>query len=93
MVRIDEKLALDAFKNDKESHIIINHEVCRSRCKVKYCLFVCPGHLYSISEETNEVVVEFAGCLECGTCKVACVEGAIDWHYPKGEFGVQYRCG
>jgi ferredoxin like protein len=92
-MRIDEKLAIDAFKTDKESHIKINHEICRSKCKVKYCLFICPGHLYSYNEETDEVVVEFAGCLECGTCKVACIEDAIDWTYPKGEFGVQYRFG
>ena len=30
-MKIDEKLALDAFKNDKESHIIINHPICRSK--------------------------------------------------------------
>ncbi len=92
-MRVDEKLALDAFRKDKESHIKINHEICRTRCKIKYCLFVCPGHLYTLNEENNEIVVEYAGCLECGTCKVACIEGAIDWQYPNGEYGVQYRFG
>ncbi len=48
---------------------------------------------YSYNEALDEIVVEFAGCLECGTCMVACQEGAIDWAYPKGEFGVQYRYG
>ena len=92
-MRIDEKLALDAFKSDKESHITIKHEICRKQCTTKYCLFVCPGHLYSYNEELNEIVVEFAGCVECGTCMVACHEGAIEWGYPKGEYGVQYRYG
>jgi ferredoxin like protein len=92
-MKIEEKLALDAFKTDNESHIAINHEICRKRCKARYCLFVCPGHLYTYNEERDEMVVEYAGCLECGTCKIACVEGAIDWAYPKGEFGVQYRFG
>ncbi|HOV90088.1 MAG TPA: 4Fe-4S dicluster domain-containing protein [Syntrophorhabdaceae bacterium] len=92
-MRVDEKLALDAFRTCKESHIKINHEICRTRCKIKYCLFVCPGHLYTLNEENNEIVVEFAGCLECGTCKIACSEGAIEWQYPNGEYGVQYRFG
>ena len=92
-MRIDEKLAVDAFKADREGHIRIDHEVCRKRCTARYCLSMCPGHLYSYNEETDEIVVEYAGCLECGTCKVACIEGAIEWVYPKGEFGVQYRYG
>ena len=92
-MRIDEKLAIDAFKTDKESHIKINHDICRTKCKTRYCLYVCPGHLYTYNEETDEIVVEYAGCLECGTCKVACLEGALDWMYPRGDFGVQYRFG
>jgi ferredoxin like protein len=92
-MRTEEKLALDAFKTDTESHIRIDQHLCRERCKVRYCTFVCPGHLYSLNEETNEMTVEYAGCLECGTCKVACREGAITWVYPRGEFGVQYRYG
>jgi ferredoxin like protein len=92
-MKIDEKLAIDAFKTDKESHIKIDQAICRSKCRVRYCLFVCPGHLYSYDKERDEMLVEFAGCLECGTCRVACIESAIDWVYPRGEYGVQYRCG
>jgi ferredoxin like protein len=92
-MKIEEKLAVNAFKVDKTSHIKINQEICRSRCKIKYCLFVCPGHLYSFNKENDEIVVEFAGCLECGTCMVACTEEALDWNYPRGECGVQYRFG
>lgn len=92
-MKVEEKLALDAFKADAESHITIRHEVCRAKCTTRYCLFVCPAHLYTYNEETNEIVIEFAGCLECGTCKIACLEGAITWVYPRGDFGVQYRYG
>ncbi len=92
-MKVEEKLALDAFKTDKESHIKIDQSVCRSKCRVRYCLFVCPGHLYSYNEENDEMVVEYAGCLECGTCKLACTAGALDWNYPPGEFGVQFRFG
>ncbi len=92
-MRIDEKLAIDAFKTDKESHIKINHDVCRAKCKERYCIYVCPGHLYSYNQETDEMVVEYAGCLECGSCKIACLYKAIDWDYPVGGCGVQYRYG
>jgi ferredoxin like protein len=92
-MRIDQKLAIDAFKTDKESHIVIHHKICRTKCTVKYCLSVCPGHLYEYDEETREIKVEYAGCLECGTCKIACEENAIEWIYPRGDYGVQYRYG
>ena len=70
-MKVEEKLAINAFKTDNESHITINQEICRTKCTVRYCIAVCPGHLYSYNEENNEMVVEFAGCLECGTCKIA----------------------
>ena len=92
-MKIEEKLAIDAFKTDKESHIRINHDICKSKCTLKYCLSVCPGHLYEYNEETKEIAVEYAGCLESGTCKIACQEEAIEWVYPRGEYGVQYRYG
>jgi len=92
-MKIEEKLALDAFKTAKESHIIIRHETCRSKCDNRPCLIVCPGHLYSYNEETDEMVVEYAGCLECGTCLIACSAGALEWRYPAGDYGVQYRFG
>jgi ferredoxin like protein len=91
-VKIEEKIAIDAIKNDKESHIKLDQGLC-GKCRERFCIRVCPGHLYSLSEETGEMVVEYAGCLECGTCKIACIYGSVAWEYPKGEFGVQYRYG
>ena len=86
------KLSIDVFKNDQESHIIIKQEVCRG-CELKPCLSICPGGLYSVSAETGEVLIEYTGCLECGSCRVACPHGALEWHYPRGGFGIQYRYG
>jgi ferredoxin like protein len=91
-MKVEEKLAINAIKNDKESHIKLDKETC-ARCAERYCIRICPGHLYSVSEETGEVVVEYAGCLECGTCSIACVRRAVSWEYPRGECGVQYRYG
>jgi ferredoxin like protein len=87
-----DKISVDIFKNDQESHIIINQALCRE-CDIKPCLSICPAGLYSISEETGEVLIEYTGCLECGSCRVVCPSGALEWHYPRGGFGVQYRYG
>ena len=92
-MNIEAKLGLDAFKLDEESHIRINQEICARECEEKHCLFLCPGHLYSINKETGDVSVEFEGCLECGTCRIVCRYGALEWAYPRGGFGVQYRFG
>ncbi len=91
-MKVEEKLARNAIKNDKESHIKLDQKICEM-CKAKVCVIVCPAHLYSKNEETGEMTVEYAGCLECGTCMIACISGAVSWQYPKGECGVRYRYG
>jgi len=89
---ISEKLAIDKFALDEgRPHIIVRQDVCRRVCKEKLCLFVCPAKLYS--EQNGEVIVEWAGCLECGTCQVACKHQALSWEYPRGSFGIHYRYG
>ncbi|MEN6617227.1 MAG: 4Fe-4S dicluster domain-containing protein [Syntrophorhabdus sp.] len=90
--KVEEKIALNAMKNDTKSHIILNQAIC-ANCKERMCIKVCPGHLYSLNEETGEMIVEYAGCLECGTCLIACAYESIIWDYPAGEYGVQYRYG
>ena len=91
-MKIEEKIACNAIRNDKESHIKLRQDVCKD-CRERFCIYACPGHLYSLNEEIKEMVVEYAGCLECGTCKIVCVYGSVSWEYPGGEYGVQYRYG
>lgn len=91
-MKIEEKLAIDAFKNDAESHITLDQVKCKT-CRERFCIYACPAHLYELNEESGEMQVEFAGCLECGTCMIACIYGSVTWVYPRGEFGVQYRYG
>jgi ferredoxin like protein len=91
-VKTEEKLARDFFRADAETHIRIRAEICR-RCPFAACVQACPAGLYKRDPETKEARVEFAGCLECGTCRYVCVLGAIEWRPPKGGFGVQYRHG
>ena len=91
LMKITEKLAIDAFKNDRETHILLDQTICHT-CKERFCIYACPANLYSLNEK-EEMVVEFAGCLECGTCMIACIYGSVQWKYPRSEFGVQYRFG
>jgi ferredoxin like protein len=91
-MKVEEKIALDAIKNDRESHIVLDQAKCAT-CEKRWCIAVCPGHLYSLNSDTGEMVVEYAGCLECGSCKIACLNNAVSWDYPKGDFGIRYRFG
>lgn len=91
-MKVEEKIALNAIRNSTESHIVLNQSICAS-CGERMCATVCPAHLYSLNEDTGEMVVEYAGCLECGSCLIACTYGSVAWDYPGGEYGVQYRYG
>jgi len=92
-LNIESKLGLDVFQIDGEQpHIRINQEICQTRCTIRYCLHICPANLYTLNEK-GEVVVDYEGCLECGTCLIACREDALTWHYPRAGYGVQYRFG
>lgn len=88
-----ELLGLNRFTVDEDSaHIILDKETCRN-CKEKPCLLVCPAVLYKI-DKTGEITFDYAGCLECGTCRVMCKnKGIIKWEYPRGTFGVHFRYG
>jgi ferredoxin like protein len=92
MSSVTEKLAVNKFELDEgHPHIVVNEEVCRAKCANLACLFVCPANVYS--EQNGKIVADWAGCLECGTCKVACPGDALQWEYPRGGFGVVYRSG
>lgn len=89
---VPEKLAINRFKLDEgKPHIVVHNEICQKVCRQKLCLTVCPAKLYS--EQNGKILVEWAGCLECGTCQVACKHQALSWEYPRGGFGVHYRYG
>jgi ferredoxin like protein len=89
-LKVEEKLGKNVFKVDKEGHIKIDKEVCRSKCQPKYCLHICPAKVYSLDEQ-GDILPNPDGCLECGACVIACIEDALNWHYPKAGYGIQYR--
>jgi ferredoxin like protein len=49
-MKITEKLAPDAFKNDKESHILLDQQICHP-CKERFCIYACPANLYALTEK------------------------------------------
>lgn len=91
-MKIEDKLFINSFKvNNAKPHLkITNKEICR-KCAVKPCLFVCPVKNYERAEGIVELSWE--GCLECGSCRVACKKGAIEWNHPQGGYGIKYRFG
>ena len=54
---------------------------------------VCPAALYKVGEDGHKTF-DYAGCLECGTCRIACGDTIIGkWDNPGPTMGVQYRFG
>lgn len=89
-MKIEEKLALNKFDIDREIHITLEEEKCRG-CDWKPCLYACPAECYVLRE--NHVTFSYEGCLECGSCRISCPQGAIHWVYPRGGFGICYQYG
>ena len=90
-INVKAKLGLDTIKVDDRKHISVNQEVCKD-CGERYCLYVCPAQVYTLGKE-GEIELDLDGCLECGTCRIACLRKALDWNYPRGGFGVQFKFG
>ncbi len=88
-----ELLSLNKFNVDEqEPHIVIDQEICIT-CGKKPCLYICPARLYRL-DKNEQISFDYAGCLECGTCRVLCQKkGILKWVYPRGTFGISFRYG
>ena len=95
-VNVDEYLGVNKYNVDEESaHIELSDEDYSKLPDAEWgkLVRVCPAALYKQDEEGNRRF-DYAGCLECGTCRIAC-EGTIiaKWVNPGPTMGVQYRFG
>lgn len=89
---IEDKLFLDRFRVDDESHLRIRDgSVCADRCEQQPCLSICPANVYRL--EHDRISVAYEGCLECGSCRIACPHLNIDWRFPTGGYGVSHKFG
>lgn len=91
-VNVDEYLALNKYEVDEDcSHIELADDV--SDTEFDKLALVCPAALYKRGEDGAKSF-DYAGCLECGTCRIACGSTIVRrWSYPRSTRGVQYRYG
>jgi ferredoxin like protein len=85
------KLGLDVFKPGGEAHIKIRAGRGNDPYLQKM-VRICPAGLYSKNDQ-GEVSLTIDGCLECGTCRLVCGNDILEWFYPEGGAGVQFRFG
>ena len=88
--KIEDKLALNKFDVDQEVHIRIKEDIC-FQCKEQDCLYACPAGCFTAVED--HITFSFEGCLECGSCRIACDKDAVDWTLPRAGFGICYVYG
>ncbi|ATM77892.1 ferredoxin-like protein FixX [Serratia fonticola] len=91
-VNVDVKLGINKFNVDEQNpHIIVKSQ---PDMQVMTLLTkACPAGLYK-KQEDGSVRFDYAGCLECGTCRILGLGSVLEkWEYPRGTFGVEYRYG
>jgi ferredoxin like protein len=87
---IEDKLAVNKYDIDRDIHIKIREDICEA-CDGHYCLYACPAECFRLEE--GRIIFSYEGCLECGSCRIACDRGAIDWILPRPGFGICYEYG
>lgn len=91
-VNLEEKLFTIRYKADRASHLAIRDQALCAACS-RPCESFCPARVWEWKEDERRMQVAFENCLECGTCRLACLHENIDWRYPTGGTGIAYRFG
>ena len=91
-VNVDEYLSLNKYEVDEENaHIELVDDP--SDEEFEKLMLLCPAGLYKRDDSGNKSF-DYAGCLECGTCRIACGDTIIKkWENPQPSMGVEYRFG
>jgi len=93
LASINDRLARNSYTLDEaQSHIEVNQELARRTGTGKLLVRICPARVYGEATD-GTITVNYAACLECGTCLAMAAPGALTWHYPRGGFGIVYREG
>jgi electron-transferring-flavoprotein dehydrogenase len=86
-----------AHDDDQPSHLIVQTEVCSSRCGPEYghpCTRFCPANVYEIIRETGQpprLQINASNCVHCKTCDIMDPYQVITWVPPEGGGGPQYN--
>ncbi|MDR1070953.1 MAG: ferredoxin family protein [Gracilibacteraceae bacterium] len=91
-VNVEEKLGIDKFRVDENNaHIYIKNDPDLAEFYKLH--LACPAGLYKIDDKYG-CRFDYAGCLECGTCRVVGGETVLaKWEFPNGGMGVEFRYG
>ena len=91
-VNVDEKLSVDKYDVDEgNAHIELVEDPADA--EFRKLVLVCPAALYKVDEDGTKSF-DYAGCLECGTCRICCEDTIVArWNNPAPMMGVQYRFG
>ena len=91
-VNVDEYLSVNKYEVDEEcAHIELVEDP--SDAEFDKLIMVCPAALYK-RDADGVKSFDYAGCLECGTCRIACGDTIIaKWQNPGPTMGVEYRFG
>ncbi|ANQ85967.1 Ferredoxin-like protein [Azoarcus olearius] len=92
-IKVEDKLYQNRYLVDAgRPHIQIKDEAVCARCATRQCTVCCPAGCYEDGE--GPVVLTTDGCLECGTCRVICTTHRnVEWEYPRGGYGIQFKFG
>jgi electron-transferring-flavoprotein dehydrogenase len=86
-----------AHDEDQPSHLIVQTEVCSSRCGPEYghpCTRFCPADVYEIIREAGQpprLQINASNCVHCKTCDIMDPYQVITWVPPEGGGGPQYN--
>ncbi len=88
---VEQKLGIDIFEVDEQNaHIVLVDSP--NMAEFDKLVIACPAGLYKHTE--NGIRFDYAGCLECGACRVLCGNTIVQkWEYPRGSQGVEFRYG
>jgi electron-transferring-flavoprotein dehydrogenase len=86
-----------AHDEDQPSHLLVQTDVCSSRCGPEYghpCTRFCPANVYEIIREPGQLPklqINASNCVHCKTCDIMDPYQVITWVPPEGGGGPQYN--
>ncbi len=94
IIDVDAKLAVDRFDVDESNaHIVLKDLTESDMAEYRKLMLACPAGLYKLAED-GTARFDYAGCLECGTCRILCGNTILEkWEFPQTACGIGYRYG